>query len=240
VLSEFSRRQATALLPSCAGRLAVAPAGVDLQRFRPAVDDDERAACRRTLGLPEDGPPVLLSVRRLVPRMGLPDLLEAAARLHAGGVQALVALAGDGPEREALARRAEELGLADQVRFLGHVADDALPELYRAADVFVLPTRSLEGYGMSTVEAVASGLPVVATTAGASGEVLADLASARLVRAGDPPALADGLRPWLEDAPARRSAAAASRAHACARLGWEHHLAAVEEAAAGALAEAGR
>jgi glycosyltransferase involved in cell wall biosynthesis len=80
-------------------------------------------------------------------------------------------VAGAGYLAEDLRRRADELGVAEAVVFPGFVADDDLPELYRAADLFVLPTLEMEGFGIVTVEAFASGVPVVATPVGANPEV---------------------------------------------------------------------
>lgn len=236
VLSEFSRGQVAQLCPEAAARTTVAPAGVDLARFTPAPDDDSRRAAADTCGLPLGDGPLLVTVRRLVARMGLTDLLEACGRLAADGLSFRLAIAGTGELETRLRERATELGLAERVAFLGRVPDERLPALYRAADVFVLPTRSLEGFGMATAEALASGLPVVATDAGATGEVLADVPGARLVPAGDASRLADALRALLTDPAARAAAAASAHRHAQARLGWDRHLTAIEEAMARARA----
>ncbi len=234
VLSRFSRDQVEALDPPSVARTTIAPAGVDLERFRPPADDAERVACRARLDLPDDAP-WLLTVRRLVPRMGIEDLLDACAVLAGEGLPFRLAIAGDGEHRGALETHAARLGLADRVRFLGRVRDARLGDLYRAAEVFVLPTRSLEGFGMVTAEALAAGLAVVATDAGATGEVLADVAGARLVPASAPERLADALRGLVADGDARRAAGAAARAHAEAHLGWDGHLDALEAAARRAL-----
>lgn len=236
VLSEYSRQQVATLDEAALQRTTVAPAGVDLQRFRPAADEHERRAAARSVGLDQVDSPIVLSVRRLVPRMGLTDLLEAAAGLLRKGRKLHLAIAGDGEQREELEQRAAALGLGPAVSFLGRVPDDSLPALYRAADVFVLPTRSLEGFGMVTAEALASGLAVIATDAGASAEVLGSVSGARLVPPARPEALADALDGLLADSAALRDAAAAARAHAERELSWEGHLAAFEAAAERSLA----
>jgi glycosyltransferase involved in cell wall biosynthesis len=232
VLSRFARQQAEALDASVTSRLTLAPAGVDLQRFRPPADADEAAACRGALGLPADIP-LVVSVRRLVPRMGLSDLVEAVGRTP----HAHLAVAGDGPERPALERRVTEAGLGGRIHLLGRVTEDQLPELYRAADVFALPTRALEGFGMATAEALAAGLPVVATRVGANEEVLGDVHGARLVPPEDPAALAAALSELLDDETGRRRAAQAARRHAEQALTWEGHLQAFETAAERARGE---
>lgn len=233
VLSDFSRAQVAELRPAMGPTCLASTGGVDTRLFRPARDADERLATRRRLGLHTELP-MVLSVRRLVPRMGLADLVEAVSRLRSP-VQLVIA--GQGPERARLEQRIREHGLSERTHLLGRVEDDELPALYAAADVFALPTRSLEGFGLVTAEALASGLPVVATRVGATAEWLRDDAFARLVPPEDPGALAAALEAWLENAPARVRAGAAARAHAEAALGWEHHVDHVE-AALRALVEA--
>jgi len=175
-------------------------------------------------------------VRRLEPRMGLADLVEACRLLRASGVALRLVIAGDGPLRAELRAQVERAGLVGCARLAGKVSEAELPDLYRAASVFVLPTRSLEGFGLATAEALASGLPVVATSAGATPELLAGLRGAAVCPPGDPAALARALAPLLADAAARESAGRAARAHAEAALGWERHLDAVEESARAVVA----
>jgi glycosyltransferase involved in cell wall biosynthesis len=236
VLSEFSRSQVAELAPTAMARTRVAPAGVDLDRFRPVANAAERAACASRFALPDDGLPRLLSVRRLVPRMGLEDLIEAARRLRADGHDLRVLMAGEGPERVALERLSRQAGLSDRVHLLGRVDESSLPDLYRAATVFVLPSRSLEGFGMATAEALASGLPVVATRAGASAELLVHVEGSALCAPGDAGSLAEQLSGLLADDERRQRAGRSARRYAERSLRWEEHLEAVEEAASEAVA----
>ncbi|HEY1833939.1 MAG TPA: glycosyltransferase family 4 protein [Solirubrobacteraceae bacterium] len=155
--------------------------GVDLEAFTPG----ERGAARERLGL-APGATVAVCVRRLVPRMGIEGLLDAwervAPTLPAGST---LLLAGDGPLREALTKRAEEPGLRERVRVLGRVTDEQLVDAYRAADVAVVPTLSLEGFGLVVLEAAACGTPSIVTDAGGLPEVLAGLDRSLVVPAGD-------------------------------------------------------
>ncbi|MGH7395457.1 MAG: glycosyltransferase family 4 protein, partial [Candidatus Methylomirabilales bacterium] len=176
VLSEFSRET----LARChnvdpTGVLRI-PGGVDPVVFRPAED---RAVLRRRLDLPVDGP-LLVTVRNLVPRMGLDDLIRAMAAVTAAFPDATLLIGGDGPLRSDLERLAEAAGVAVRTRFLGYVPEDRLPDLLRAADLFVLPTRMLEGFGLVTVEALACGTPVVGTPVGATPELLGPLGAGLL------------------------------------------------------------
>jgi glycosyltransferase involved in cell wall biosynthesis len=170
-------------------RIAVIPPGVDLQRFSPG----SRQHARRQLGIP-GGAWVAASVRRLVPRTGVDVLLAAWATVVAQADGAAVLLiAGTGSEQEALRQRAHELQLGDSVRFLGRVEDAELPALYRAADLCVVPTVALEGFGLVVLESLACGTPVVAADVGGLREALGPLSPGLLVPPGDPQALADRL-----------------------------------------------
>jgi len=168
-------------------RLTVIPPGVDTAAFRPAP----RAEARRRLGLPQDAW-IAVSARRLTPRMGLETLIEAWA-----GVDALLVIAGEGPERAALERRAH----GRRIRFAGRLHDHELADLLRAADVCIVPSAALEGFALIGLEALASGTPVVASAVGGLAEWLGRLDASCLVEPGD----ADALRRRLADARSGRA-----------------------------------
>jgi len=167
-------------------RVRVEPPGVDLDRFSPG----ERAVARERLDL--DGCPfTAVCVRRLVPRMGIDMLIEAWAQALAElPPQAQLLIAGDGPLRGELELQIERCGLRDSVRLLGRVDDDELVDLYRAADVGIVPTRYFEGFGLVVIEAAACGTPTIVTRAGGLPEAVAGLDPSLAVAADDAPALA--------------------------------------------------
>ena len=146
----------------------------------------------------------------------------------------MLALAGTGPERESLETQVATSGLGQHVHLLGRIEEARLPELYRAAHAFVLPTRALEGFGMATAEALASGLPVVATDVGATSDLLAGCPGAVLVRPGRSDLLAEALAARLRDRDALQRDGAAARRHAETTLGWDAHVDAVVAAATAA------
>jgi glycosyltransferase involved in cell wall biosynthesis len=224
VLSEFSR----SLLLEDHGldgtRIRTVPGLVDTERFAPG---DGKAAARGRLGLDVDGP-LLLTVRRLEPRMGIDRLLRALPLLSEDDVTLVVvgsgSLAGDLP------RLAAELGAAERVLFVGPVSDDArLADWYRAADLFVLPTTAYEGFGMATVEALASGTPVVGTAIGATPELLAPLDPRLIAQTADPEALAATIGEALDFA-TTEDFAARCRAQTEERFGLPNAVAAWETA----------
>jgi glycosyltransferase involved in cell wall biosynthesis len=187
-------------------RWAIIPSGVDAERF---VGGPSAADAKARLGL-DPRRPVVGSVGRLEIRKGHGDFLAAAHAMlpRANGLRPQVLLVGDGPLRAALARRADELGIAGSVRFTGALTDvrDALA----AMDVFVLPSRA-EGMSNALLEAMAAARPVIATAVGGNREVV-DASSGVLVPAGDVDALAGAMLALLADAGrARRLGEAARR-----------------------------
>jgi glycosyltransferase involved in cell wall biosynthesis len=191
VLSEFSAELLRSRHPDVAGRIRVVGGGLDDGFFEAPGDAN---ACRDRFGIPRDAL-LLLTARRLEPRMGVDVLLEALSLLDDDRL--MLAVAGTGSAREALERQVRRLGLGERVRLLGRVSDDDLRALYAAADLFVLPTVAYEGFGMSTVEALAAGTPALGTAVGATPEILAQLGPEFVVPGSDPQALVHGLRQVL-------------------------------------------
>ncbi len=188
-------------------RVAVVPPAVDLLRFTPG--DKERA--RELVGLPAIGQ-VAVSVRRLVPRMGLDTLLHSWAALEAPAERTL-AIVGDGPDRQSLEDLAATLGISSSVQFRGAVSDTELVSWYRAADFSVVPTLELEGFGLIVLESLACGTPVISSDVGGLPEATAGLEGRIITRAGDPAELAEALDGVLQGERATPSPAAC-RTHA--------------------------
>lgn len=179
-----------------------------VHEIRNAWDDavafqDRSAACRE-LGVPNDGFR-LGWVGRVSQEKGPDVMLQALALLGDPAVR--LSMVGDGPERDVLQRRGEALGIAARVTWHGTVAEAA--PLFRAFDVFVLSSRT-EGTPMALFEAMAAGVPVVATAVGGVPEVISR-AEAILVRPDDPTRLADAIREALSDPAAARARARAAR-----------------------------
>jgi len=166
----------------------------------PAPDE-----AKRTFGL--NGATVAFA-GRLTTQKSLGRALEAVA--EADGVRLVIA--GDGPEREPLERRARELGLGDRVWFIGAQPRDRIIELFRAADATIL-SSSWENFPHTVVEALAVGTPVLAMDSGGVAEVVRDGVNGLLVPAGDTRALAAAVRRYFGDPDLRerlRTAAAES------------------------------
>jgi glycosyltransferase involved in cell wall biosynthesis len=215
VLSEAFRDVLVQSYGVAAERIRVVPGGVEVERF---ALDGTRAEARERLGWPTDRP-VVLAVRRLQRRMGLEALVEALPAVRARVPEVLLLIAGSGPLADELKARIAALGLQDHARLLGYLPDADLPLAYRAADLSVVPTVALEGFGLITVESLAAGTPVLVTPVGGLPEVVRGL-SERLVLPGtDAAALAEGVAGALTGVLPLPDAAAC-RAYAEAHFSW--------------------
>jgi glycosyltransferase involved in cell wall biosynthesis len=171
VMSRYVRGTIRRFFPRARGEdVFVSRIGIDTRHYVPRHGRDE---IRKELGLGADEV-VFLTVRRLAPRMGLENLIEAFAMSAArnSGVNMKLLIAGRGELQSRLTQLIEKRGLSSTVRLMGFVPAQALLDQYAAADAFVLPTEELEGFGIVSLEALASNLPVIATPAGANPEVV--------------------------------------------------------------------
>jgi phosphatidylinositol alpha-1,6-mannosyltransferase len=208
----------------CALPTTIVPPGVDIERFRP-LDDEERCAARRRLGLPLDRR-IVLSLSRMVPRKGFDTAIRAIAELARTMPDVLLAISGNGRDRPRLERLAATTGAP--VQFLGRVANEDLPALYGCADVFAMLCRNRwagleqEGFGIVFVEAAAAGVPQVAGRSGGAHEAVADGVTGLVV---DPPddvaGVTAALRHLLVDEHRRRQMGAAARARAVTEFSYD-------------------
>jgi glycosyltransferase involved in cell wall biosynthesis len=147
--------------------------------------------------LPE-GRTLLFTVRNLVPRMGLENLLDAMTMLGEEKQNLLLLIGGEGPLRPRLEELIRSKGLQDSVELLGFVPEEQLAKYYQASDLVVMPTLQLEGFGLVTVEALACGTPVMGTPVGAIPEVLSTVDPLLVTEGTDGVSLAKTLRLLLK------------------------------------------
>lgn len=181
--------------------------GIDPDHFGSLQDG--RAAARQRLGLPADAV-VVVCAASLTWRKGQVHLLRAFAQLAGRFPEARLVLAGDGPEREALEAARTELGMEDAVLLPGRIAAE---DCLAVADVAAMPSL-LEGLSVACLEAMATGLPVVASRVGGLPESVADGVTGLLTQPGDEAALAEALARFLADAELRHDMGAAGKVRA--------------------------
>ena len=176
------------------GKIQVVIDGVDTTIFQPG----SRTTARQIVNV-QSNQTLVVFVGNLVPVKGLDILLAALAQLTKVRTSVLLAIIGAGPLRGTLEKQAAELGLAEQVRFVGSIPQTELPQWYRAADVFVLPSRS-EGVPNVLLEASACDTPWIASNVGGIHEI-AGRGRSRLVPPNDPTALATAIAEVLTTPP---------------------------------------
>jgi len=168
VLSEFSKNKLIIHHGIDPEKIHVIPGGVDLSKFR---YDENKLAYKSRLGLAENNF-ILFTVRNLVPRMGLENLIYAMKEIVKSTEDIFLVIGGTGKLRPKLLNLISELNLDGFVLLKGFIPEEELPLYYGAADFFVLPTKYLEGFGLVTVEAMACGTPAIGTPVGGTLEIL--------------------------------------------------------------------
>lgn len=218
VCSEAAAGRLREIAGPAAHKVRLAYHGVDTERFRPPADKQ---------GISEGGAAVaplrVLAVGRLVEKKGYPVLLDALARVVASGRRVRCEIIGAGPLRATLEARSKELGLTDTVSLRGPRTHQEVAVAYQEADVFVQASVVLgdgdrDGVPNSVLEAMASGLPVVASAVAGIPEVVQDGATGVLVSPGDAGALASALMGLIDDPRARQRLGQAARAYVVERL----------------------
>jgi glycosyltransferase involved in cell wall biosynthesis len=205
-LNRFSVRHASQVVTVCqpfveqmvevgVARERVAVLHNTVKPFTPLAEA-ERAEVRARLGIPADGW-MLVTVGRLSAEKAHADLVEAFGRLAGRYPGARLVIVGDGPERGPLAEQAARAGIADQIVFTGHQSD--VRPYYGAADLFVLPSHT-EGSPNALLEAMAAGLPSVATRVGGVPEIAPGEETALVVESRDPEQFAAAMERLLGDA----------------------------------------
>jgi len=188
------------------------PKGVDSDRFRPEGPDRRQA-------LRLEGKRVIVTVARLVPLKNLRLLLDAVAIVRARQWDVHLLIVGDGPEANALKQHAATLDLADAVTYVGHVPHADTPPFYRTGDLFAL-SSNFDNSPNVVLEAMASGLPVVATDVVGVREFVTDGVGGAVVPPRNAPALAEALEKYLVTPDVARTAGVQNRLRATSEFSW--------------------
>lgn len=194
----------------------VVPNGVDIQNFQPTTNNQQREEQRKELGYKTDDK-VIITTSRLVVKNGVGDLLEAMRYLPEN-VKLLVI--GSGPLERALKLQTTNYKLQTRVQFLGYIPHDELPAYLHTSDVFVRPSLS-EGLGISFLEAMAAGLPVVATPVGGIPDFLTDRETGLFCEPHNPKSIAEQVTLLLSDTALRNKVIANASALVREDYDWD-------------------
>lgn len=233
-----------------AERSRVIPYGVDVEKFSPVAEavaagdtaaGDRAAAWRRRLGVPA-GAPLVFGLGRMATKKGFHVLFDALPRLLVEAPEAHWVLAGGGDRLEEFRRRAAEIPGGERMHLPGLVDRDTLPDLFRAADLFVLPAvhdaaGNVDGLPNVILEAMASGLPVVASAISGIPLAVEEGVTGHLVPEKAPEPLADALLALLANPSQRQALGAAGRVKAVRELTWDAVAGRYREGYEAALAE---
>ena len=196
-------------------KVRIVPNGVDVEKFKPM---ENPAAVKQQFGLGNE--PCVLFVGSLIPRKGLPFLVEAAKKIVKEQAGTKFLIVGDGPLRNQLTVSLESANLAGNFKFFGNLKEDVLPAMYSCADVFVLPSLQ-EGQGIVLLEAQASGKPVVAFDVGGVNEAVRNGETGLLVKRGSSDELADALLKFLGDKALRERMGVNGRRFVIENFTWD-------------------
>jgi glycosyltransferase involved in cell wall biosynthesis len=163
--------------------------GVDLTRFRPLTEIKD--TMREQLGISKDAK-VVLTVRRLVYKNGIDTLIESAKAVIKKNPKVVFIVVGKGPDFKEVKEKIEQFGIQKNFKLVGFVSDKDLPRYYNVADFFALPSKSGEGLPLVALEAMACGLPVIATNVGGTSEIMNENYG-KLVPPSSPESLAEAI-----------------------------------------------
>lgn len=208
-VSDFLKRETVTHFGAPAESITVIPNFVDLDRY-----DRDRYPCHKS-SLLAPGEKLVMHISNFRPVKRVRDVIRIFARI-AREVPARLVLVGDGPERPSAAEEAQLLGVSDRVVFLGK--QDSVAELLACADLFLLPSQT-ESFGLSALEAMASGVPVIATHAGGLPEVVEDGVTGWLAPVGDVDRMGAAGVDLLRDDAAWHAVSSAARRVARERFG---------------------
>lgn len=202
-------------------RVAALDLGTDPARFNPSRDT---GALRRRWGVGEA--PVILTVARLVPHKGQDMGIRALSMLTRDFPEARYIMVGEGHDEERLRSLAKELGVSDKVGFVGPMRDDELPEAYATSTIYLGASRvdkeiNVEGFGISFLEAAASGIPSVAGDSGGVRSAVRDGETGIVVPPTDADAIADALRSLLLNPERRKKMGSAGRHAVETHFNWD-------------------
>lgn len=229
VLSEFTKDRLISRYGVDPRSVVIIPGGVDLYRFHPTED---RTKVRKDLSIPLTNF-ILFTVRNLVPRMGLENLIISMKKVSREARDVYLMVGGEGALKQRLESLILKKGLERSVNLVGFIPEDRLPAYYQMADLFILPTQCLEGFGLVTLEALACGTPVLGTYVGGTVEILSKFNESFLMKGTDPETIANSILwhyRYLKNRPDRLAFISKKcRRYVEENYSWEAHINSLEK-----------
>ena len=220
-LSKFTQDRMTHFFGVPRQECAINPAAADKVEPKEGgwLKIEQRDSVREELGWNK---PVVTTLRNLVPRTGVDLLIQAAAIVKNTRPDVKFVIMGDGVLKDAMQKLAADLGVSDMIEFVGFLPEEDVQKRLLATDVFVLPTRGLEGFGLVTLEANAWGTPVLATPISANKELVPTIIHNQLADNVSPLALAEKII-WMVDNPLGQEQRLRTQHDAFRQYNWQKH-----------------
>lgn len=195
VTSKYSKDKLMKFYKIEEGKIRIIPGCVDTEVFKPI---ENRQDLRNKLNIPQDKY-VLITARNLVARMGIDNLIFAFDALSGIHKDLYLVIVGEGKLRMKLEILVKKLSLDNQVKFTGNLAEADLVKYYQASDLFILPTKYIEHFGLVTIEALASGIPVLGTPVGGTVEILEQFNREFIFEGTDNESISKGIKKFLDN-----------------------------------------
>jgi len=218
-LSDYMREEVRELSPDNAPKVTIIPGGTDSRRFAP-VDALAKERIRARYSIPQ-GKRVILTVRRLVARTGVDLLLHAFQKTVTQFPDVMLVICGNGPSAPYLEGLSAQLNLSEHVRFTGIVSDEALLQYHQLADLFVMPSIELEGFGLSLIDSLACGVPAIGTPIGGIPQLLVDLDPGLVAKSASTESLSECMCSYLGEPDRMRSLSEKARKIAETKYDWQ-------------------
>ncbi|MFH1655623.1 MAG: glycosyltransferase family 4 protein [Candidatus Omnitrophota bacterium] len=194
VASEYSREKLIKFYKIDQNKIHVIPGCVDVGRFKPAED---KIGLRNRLDIPQ-ARYILITARNLVERMGIDNLISAFYNLSKLHKDLYLVIVGGGRLKSKLIEKVKGLNLSNSVKFTGFLKESELIGYFQASDLFILPTKYIEHFGLVTIEALATGMPVLGTPVGGTVEILNKFGKGFLFKGTDSQSIEEGIIKFLE------------------------------------------
>lgn len=195
VASQYSKDMLISFYCVDENRIKMIPGFVDIEKFKPAQN---KLDIRKVLDLPQDKY-ILMTARNLVERMGIDNLILAFNILSKKYEYLYLLICGTGRLKNKLMKLSYNLNLSDKIKFTGELQESELVKCFQASDLFILPTKYIEHFGLVTVEAMAAGIPVLGTPVGGTVEILNKFNKDFVFKGTDADSLVDGIKQFLEN-----------------------------------------